>query len=103
MIVGLILEKLIYLGICIAVFVVFKRASKDSLKSFFWAFSAGITLFLTTLFAEFTSTNGQNFLKRISGIEPSEASEILFSILTIILPILWFTFFFRTLKKNKCE
>lgn len=99
MIFGVILEKLIYIGVLFVVFVVFKRTSKQTVTSVYWALSAGVTLFLTTLFAGFTSTNGQLFLKRITGIAPSEASEITFGILSIIIPILWLILFVINLKK----
>ena len=101
MIFGVILEKLIYVGILVAIFVVFKRASKQTLKSVYWALTAGITLFLSTLFSSFTSTNGQLLLKRVTGIAPSESSEILFGILSIIILILWLILFVINLKKHK--
>lgn len=100
MVIAIILDKLIYVAICIAVFVIFKRASKDTLKSFFWTLTAGITLFLFTLFSEFTSTNGQLFLKKVTGIAPSEGSEILFAFLAIIIPIIWLILFIIKLKKE---
>lgn len=102
MILGIVVEKLIYIGILVAVFVVFKRASKQTLKSVYWTVAAGVTLFLSTLFAGFTSTNGQLFLKQVTDIAPSEASEILFGILSIIIPILWLVFFIISLKKHSC-
>ena len=98
MIIGIILEKLIYIGILITVFVIFRRASRNTIKAFLWTFTAGVTLFLTMLSAELTSSNGQYLLKNITGIAPSEASEVLFSVLALMLPILWLVFFIRALK-----
>lgn len=97
---GIIVEKIIYIGILVAVFVVFKRASNQILKSVYWTIAAGVTLYLSILFAGFTSTNGQLFLKRAVGIAPSEASETSFGILSIITPILWLIFFIISLKKQ---
>lgn len=100
MILGVILEKLIYIGILFVVFIVFKRASKQTLTSVYWTLSAAVTLFLTTLFAGFSSTNGQMSLKRMTGIAPSEASETLFGIVSLIIPILWLILFVIHLKKH---
>ena len=94
----MIFDKLIYVGICIAIFVIFKRASKNNLKSFLWSVSAAVVLFFAVLFSEFTSINGQRLLERMTRIEPSAASEITFTILTFLLPILWLIFFVKNLR-----
>jgi len=101
MVLGMIIEKLIYIGILFTVFVVFKKASKQTLKSIYWTVAAGVALFLSTLFADFTSTNGQLLLEQVTGIAPSETLEISFGILSIIIPILWMVFFMISLKKHK--
>jgi len=84
-----------YCGFCC-----FKRATNNTPKALVWAMSAGIILFLATLFAGFTSSNGQQVLKRATGLAPSEMSEIIFGLLSILMPVIWLVAFMFSKTNN---